>query len=68
MTKRITQTIIANLLYCLEHSPTMIYDVNSPLFAEFIIRTGQSSGPKAGSGPSAKGPKAKGSDGKYQGE
>ena len=46
----------------------MIYDVNGSLFLSFVSRTGQGGGPKVGPGVAAKGVKARGSDGKYQGE
>jgi len=46
----------------------MIYDVNSPLFAEFVTRHGKKKVESTGPAPAPKGPTAKGSDGKYQGE
>jgi hypothetical protein len=46
----------------------MIYDVNSPLFAEFVTRHGKKKESAAAVAPGSKGPTAKGSDGKYQGE
>eukprot|EP00621_Florenciella_sp_RCC1693_P003136 CAMPEP_0182540030 /NCGR_PEP_ID=MMETSP1323-20130603/26399_1 /TAXON_ID=236787 /ORGANISM="Florenciella parvula, Strain RCC1693" /LENGTH=47 /DNA_ID= /DNA_START= /DNA_END= /DNA_ORIENTATION= len=47
----------------------MIYDVHSDLYMSWVTITGESNnGGGGGSGPSAPKIKAKGSDGKYQGE
>eukprot|EP01052_Picozoa_sp_SAG31_P084838 SAG31_NODE_45219_length_259_cov_1.506250_1_plen_48_part_00 len=47
----------------------MIYDVSSSLYQQFVhVGGGGGGGPKVGSGGGAKMIKAKGSDGKYQGE
>ena len=47
----------------------MIYFILSDLYSEFLsVRPSMGGGGSYASGPSDKGPKAKGSDGKYQGE
>ena len=48
----------------------MLYDTNSPVFASFLTKSkSQAKATKGGNKSQApKGPKAKGSDGKYQGE
>ena len=46
----------------------MIYDVSSSLYMQYVQTGGGGGGPKVSGGGGAKMIKAKGSDGKYQGE